>query len=429
MKKALVLAGGGTRGIYQVGAIEALKEIGEDDWSIITGTSVGALNAAMLVQGDFDRMVDMYEHLQADQIVNGFVPNPDDMNIASFIKERELFIPSFKAWIRERGVDISPFKENMASYYVPERFFASDIDFGCIVATAKGHDGVYVTKDMMKERGLDWLIASASAYPAFPMMNIDGVDYVDGGYYDNFPVDFALRLGAEQVIAVDLQPIPTHINYVSRENIVYIHPHKELFSFLDFDRSRMESARRWGYLDTMKTFGILYGEQYTFEPFHRPSYFDEWYRSIMLLETRIKLANGISGQLYSDMMISDRLKNQLHTDHLHPRQYLYGMLDSLMEICGLADTKVYTYREARNRILAEFAPALDDSYFSSMLNVIDLAASLGALGSKELISRLVHFSFYPEHTVAGENVILTVAPYEYALAQLVTYMMKELEEE
>ena len=69
MKKALVLAGGGTRGIYQVGAIEALKEIGEDDWSIITGTSVGALNAAMLVQGDFDRMVDMYEHLQADQIV------------------------------------------------------------------------------------------------------------------------------------------------------------------------------------------------------------------------------------------------------------------------------------------------------------------------------------------------------------------------
>ena len=141
------------------------------------------------------------------------------------------------------------------------------------------------------------------------------------------------------------------------------------------------------------------------------------------------VANGISGQLYSDMMVSDRLKNQLHTDHLHPRQYLYGMLDSLMEICGLPDTKVYTYREARNRILAEFAPALDDSYFSSMLNVIDVAASLGALGSKELISRLVHFSFYPEHTVAGENVILTVAPYEYALAQLVTYMMKELEEE
>ena len=163
MKKALVLAGGGTKGIYQVGAIEALKEIGEDDWSIITGTSVGALNAAMLVQGDFDRMVDMYEHLQANQIVKGFVPNPEDMTITNFIKDRERFIPSLKAWIKDRGVDISPFKENMANYYVPERFFASDIDFGCITAHAKGHGGVYVTKEMMKEHGLEWLIASASA--------------------------------------------------------------------------------------------------------------------------------------------------------------------------------------------------------------------------------------------------------------------------
>lgn len=426
MKKALVLAGGGTRGIYQVGAIEALKEIGEDDWSIITGTSVGALNAAMLVQGDFDRMVNMYEHLKADQIVNGYVPNPDDMTIANFIRDREEFIPSFKAWFRDRGVDISPFKENMADYYVPERFFRSDIDFGCIVATAKGHEGVYVTKDMMKENGLNWLIASASAYPAFPMMNIDGTDYVDGGYFDNFPIDFALRLGAEQVIAIDLEPVPTHLSYLDRENIVYIHPHTELFSFLEFDRSRMETARRRGYLDTMKKFGTLYGERYTFEPFHRPVYFDEWYRSIMMLETRIKLANSISGQLYSDQAVTDRLKNQLHTDHLHPRQYLYGMMDSLLEICGLEDTTVYTYRGARDAILASFAEALDENYFVPSLNVLDIASYLRSMDARGIVAKLVHCSFYPEHAIGGDNVILTVVPYEYALAGLVVYMMKEL---
>ena len=426
MKKALVLAGGGTRGIYQVGAIEALKEIGEDDWNIITGTSVGALNAAMLVQGDFDRMVDMYEHLKADQIVNGFVPNPDDMTIANFIRDREEFIPSFKAWFRDRGVDISPFKENMADYYVPERFFRSDIDFGCITATAKGHEGVYVTKDMMKENGLDWLIASASAYPAFPMMNINGTDYVDGGYFDNFPIDFALRLGAEQVIAIDLEPIPAHLNYVDRENIVYIHPHQELFSFLDFDRSKMEKARRRGYLDTMKKFGTLYGERYTFEPFHRPGYFDEWYRSIMMLETRIKLANSISGQLYSDQAVTDRLKNQLHTDHLYPRQYLYGMMDSLLEICGMEDTAVYTYRSARDAILANFAEALDENYFVPSLNVLDIASYLGSMDARGIIAKLVHCSFYPEHAIGGDNVVLTVVPYEYALANLVVNMMKEL---
>ena len=429
MKKALVLAGGGTKGIYQVGAIEALKEIGEDDWSIITGTSVGALNAAMLVQGDFDRMVDMYEHLQANQIVKGFVPNPEDMTITNFIKDRERFIPSLKAWIKDRGVDISPFKENMANYYVPERFFASDIDFGCITAHAKGHGGVYVTKEMMKEHGLEWLIASASAYPAFPMMNIDGIDYIDGGYFDNFPIDFALRLGAEKVIAIDLESTPAHPNFIGRENIIYIRPYTELFSFLDFDKVKMNQARRRGYLDVMKKFGILYGERYAFSPFHRPSFFDEWYRSVMMLETRVALAGNLSEQLNSHQVITDRLKNQLHVDHLHPRQYLYGMLDSLMDACSLEEIKIYTYEEARNLILASFAEALKEDYFVPSLNVVDIASYLTSLDTFGIIAKLIHCHFYPEHMTGFENVILTVAPYEYALSELAAFMMKELAQE
>ena len=45
-QKALVLAGGGARGSYQVGVWRALMEL---DWhpQIITGTSVGSLNGAM----------------------------------------------------------------------------------------------------------------------------------------------------------------------------------------------------------------------------------------------------------------------------------------------------------------------------------------------------------------------------------------------
>ena len=57
MKKALVLAGGGTRGIYQMGAIEAMQDLGEDDWNMVFGVSVGALNAAMVVQHDYERII------------------------------------------------------------------------------------------------------------------------------------------------------------------------------------------------------------------------------------------------------------------------------------------------------------------------------------------------------------------------------------
>ena len=57
MKKALVLSGGGGRGAYHDGEIEALVERGwmqdGDGPDIIAGTSIGAINAAALVW--FDR--------------------------------------------------------------------------------------------------------------------------------------------------------------------------------------------------------------------------------------------------------------------------------------------------------------------------------------------------------------------------------------
>lgn len=48
----IVLAGGGGRGAYQIGCWKKLKELGLDRFSVISGTSVGALNAALIAAGD-----------------------------------------------------------------------------------------------------------------------------------------------------------------------------------------------------------------------------------------------------------------------------------------------------------------------------------------------------------------------------------------
>ena len=48
-KTAIVLAGGGSRGAYQIGVWKALREMGID-YQLVTGTSVGALNGVLMVQ-------------------------------------------------------------------------------------------------------------------------------------------------------------------------------------------------------------------------------------------------------------------------------------------------------------------------------------------------------------------------------------------
>ena len=74
MKKALVLAGGGTKGAYQAGAIRALCEMGMDDWDIVTGTSVGSMHAALVVQKDYDYLYGIYDRLKKEEIFNGTLP-------------------------------------------------------------------------------------------------------------------------------------------------------------------------------------------------------------------------------------------------------------------------------------------------------------------------------------------------------------------
>ena len=68
MAFGLVLEGGGGRGAYQIGACKAIKEMGLEI-SMVAGTSVGALNGAMVVQGDIDAAYDIWHELRPDRVI------------------------------------------------------------------------------------------------------------------------------------------------------------------------------------------------------------------------------------------------------------------------------------------------------------------------------------------------------------------------
>lgn len=73
MKQAIALAGGGTKGAYQVGAWKAMRELGIP-FDIVTGTSIGSVTAALMVQGDFDRAWELWTHIM------GVVDNASNEN-------------------------------------------------------------------------------------------------------------------------------------------------------------------------------------------------------------------------------------------------------------------------------------------------------------------------------------------------------------
>jgi predicted acylesterase/phospholipase RssA len=68
MKKGLALCGGGAKGSYEAGCFKALEELGEK-FDIVTGTSIGCLNAAMYCQHDLKRDYDLWEKLDVSMIM------------------------------------------------------------------------------------------------------------------------------------------------------------------------------------------------------------------------------------------------------------------------------------------------------------------------------------------------------------------------
>lgn len=126
---------------------------------------------------------------------------------------------------------------------------------------------VEMTKNEMPKGSLhDYLLASAACFPAFPMYKIGGKSYVDGGYYDNLPIDFAIKMGAQRVIAADLGDKPAHPKYQNEPNVIYIFPSQPIGSILNFAQDVMQKNQQMGYFDTLRAFGRVRGFTYSFCP-------------------------------------------------------------------------------------------------------------------------------------------------------------------
>jgi hypothetical protein len=101
-----------------------------------------------------------------------------------------------------------------------------------------------------------------------------------------------------------------------------------------------------------------------------------------------------------------------------------------MDFAEADPTRVYTYKEGRDLILAKFADAAKEDYPSAPSLAPDkLLAYMKSLNLAGVTAKMVHTILYPDQEFLSENMKLTVYPFEYALALFVKYLMLELKQE
>jgi len=243
-KTALVFGGGGSRGAYEIGAWQALRELGIPI-NIVTGTSVGAINGALVAQDAFDLAVSLWREIDTSAVF--------DMEIKSILANS--------------GIESGKLKTLLSQYIDEAAIRQSSVEFGLVTAELPSMTTRPITKENIPDGMLvDYLLASSTLFPAMKSYEINSLKYVDGGFTDNLPIGLALDLGATHIIAVDLEAVG-----VVRKNrmndadfLRIIQCPWDLGNFLIFDRVNSRKIMRLGYLDTLKAFQIYDGRYFCF---------------------------------------------------------------------------------------------------------------------------------------------------------------------
>jgi len=232
--KALVLSGGGSKGAFEVGVIKALYEQGYT-YDIFAGTSVGALNSAILAQhDDFKKLEDLWlnkiksnkniwKHnlLFKVKLVVGsiilftfpslllfqYLYNSLILSGVISLLSTSAVIGSFYFLSKVKSIyTSSPLYKLLINNFNPKLLKKK-----LIVGAVALNDGEYRQVNGTDPKIIDWIMAS-SAFPAFfPTVEIDGKRWSDGSIIDIAPIRAAVEAGATEIDVV-LTHSPTTID-------------------------------------------------------------------------------------------------------------------------------------------------------------------------------------------------------------------------
>ena len=155
----LALEGGGAKGAYQIGAWQALEEAGVKIRGV-SGTSVGALNGALICQGDLETAKMLWANISYSKIMDVDDDRMERM-FQGTLKWKEA-LEELTKFIANRGADITPLKNLIAEHVDEEKLRNSGREL--FVSTYSVTDRMQLDvdiRDMPEGYVKDLLLASA----------------------------------------------------------------------------------------------------------------------------------------------------------------------------------------------------------------------------------------------------------------------------
>lgn len=380
---ALVLGGGGAKGAYEVGAIAALDELGIKAGSVF-GTSVGALHAAMYAQGSMDAAAALWDNIRLSDVVSeeSLAIADDAENIFDHPEKLLEFITRYA---QKKGVDVSPLTDILHKLIDEDKIRRSGVHLGIVTTRFPSLAMVEKRLEEMETGSLiDWLMASASCFPIFPMKQVGGDRYIDGGFCDNTPVEMAVRSGARDIVAIDIGKHRSHTQYDRRPNITYIRTSQPLGGLLTLDSALSARNRILGYNDVMRAFGRMRGVSYSFDAVDAQALYaraQDYVIHLTQLETSMCHSNALTRTREIGAPFFSLLEEDL-PEKADCIDYLLRGCELCAQIAEVNPAQVLTFAALRDELHARLPLEKAESMLGSLLG-----GRVGVLFAKPQIDR------------------------------------------
>mgnify|MGYP004658314391 FL=1 len=259
---ALTLAGGGGKGAYEIGVWQALREIGlEKNLIAVSGSSSGALNAALISLNEFDKAKTIWSSIMPKQFL--------DINYDTIIGPLNTLVKrTLTAGLCSRDglieiIDKYLNLEQLAGARIPAYVSISRYSSDCIDCLSEKPQVEYISlSEVSPDDARHFLLASSAMPYIYPPEIIHGNVYRDGGLADNVPIYPMTSVGADNLIVVKLEPddkVDTSL-YSKFKEVVEVIPSREIGDLFDgtleFTSRNVMFRMLLGYYDTLRTFGL-----------------------------------------------------------------------------------------------------------------------------------------------------------------------------
>lgn len=337
-----LVLGGGSKGAFQVGAYRALLECGYE-FDGVVGASIGALNAAMIAQEDYEKLDEIWRSIDLVKVLG----NED---LAEFIQheiiedETKTKKDELLALVKWGKIDAEPALRFIENAIDEEKLRASKMDFGLVTCnlTDRKIDKLFKA-DIPKGRVAEYLMAS-SYLPVFKFERIDGKFFADGGFYDNLPFQMLLDRGYDEIVTIKIggagreRPIP-----YDEAHFIEIKNRQDTGYTMNFTRENSIELITRGYLDTMVQLGRLIGNEYSFmgakkafvQIFETVS--EEMIDRILRLFDIETSADQASFYMYA----LPEFAKLLNLDHPSEEDLALAITERAMKMCGYSLTETY----------------------------------------------------------------------------------------